>query len=462
LAAVIALGLSAVADMVALGPVAMASAAAPDAPARPADGSLRCAPGVPVGPDGAAFYTPPSPLPSGHHGDLIWADRVSAPRRSHACRILYMSTLHDGTPVAVSGIVLWPDGSGPDGSGPDGSGLGGSGRDGSGRDDSGPRDGRPVVAWAHGTVGGPQQCAPSAPPKPAVDLDDYFSFQSPYGIDVGVPALTDFLAEGDVVVATDYQGLGTPGVHQYVVAATETNNVLDSVLAARQIRAAHAGHDTAVLGWSQGGGAALFVGQDATGYARDVHVVGVAALAPAADLGPEFRGLVLPGPSTATSRSHNAALRVNVYRGFLAAYPELKASDVLQPAGVQALAGDGVACIEHFADVIQSNYAETNQMDTLFQKLRDVPQSWYKRFDENTAGYSASEAPVLVMQGTDDSVINPHSTAQYIRRACKFSQAVEYTTYAGATHQTIPFVARAEYLGWIADRFAGRVAPSNC
>jgi pimeloyl-ACP methyl ester carboxylesterase len=234
------------------------------------------------------------------------------------------------------------------------------------------------------------------------------------------------------------------------------------VLAARQIQSAHAGRDTAVLGWSQGGGAALFIGQNAPAYAPGVRLVGVAALAPAADIGPELEGRVLPGPHTATSRAHNAALRINVYRGFLAAYPELKASQVLQPAGIQALDGDGVACIEHFADVIESNYAETQQMGTLFQPLRDVPQSWIKRFDENTPGYATTVAPVLVMQGTDDTVINPNSTTQYIKRACQFSQPVEYTRYQGATHQTIPFVARSQYLSWIADRFAGRTAPSNC
>lgn len=180
-------------------------------PAAAADGhgwdrSAQCAPGVPVGPDGDAFYEPPSPLPRGRHGDLIWARRIEAPGQARACRILYRSTLHDGAPVAVSGLVAWPTGPVPAG-------------------------GRNVVAWAHGTVGGPRQCAPSAAPNPARDLVDYFSYQSPFAIDVGVPALTQFLGAGDVVVATDYQGLGTPGVHQYVVGATETHNVLDSVTA---------------------------------------------------------------------------------------------------------------------------------------------------------------------------------------------------------------------------------------
>ncbi len=402
-----------------------------------ADHSAQCAPGVPVGPEGDDFYEPPSPLPRGRHGDLIWARRIDAPGQARACRILYRSTLHDGAPVAVSGLVAWPTGPVP-------------------------RGGRNVVAWAHGTVGGPRQCAPSAAPDPARDLVDYFSYQSPFGIDVGVPALTQFLGGGDVVVATDYQGLGTPGVHQYVVGATETHNVLDSVTAAQQIRPAHAGNRTAVLGWSQGGGAGLFIAQDAPSYSPGLDLVGVAALAPAADLGPQFAGLVPPGPRNESSEAHNAALRINVYRGFLAAYPELRAADVLQPAGIEALAGDGVTCIEHFADVIQNNVADNHQLDTLFQPLRDVPEAWSRRFYENTPGYTTTVAPVLVMQGTADTVINPHSTEQYIKRACGFGPPVEYSTYEGATHNTIPFEAQQEYLSWIADRFAGNAAPSNC
>jgi hypothetical protein len=39
---------------------------------------------------------------------------------------------------------------------------------------------------------------------------------------------------------------------------------------------------------------------------------------------------------------------------------------------------------------------------------------------------------------------------------------VQYTTYANQTHQTIPAAAQRQYVNWIADRFAGRPAPTNC
>jgi alpha-beta hydrolase superfamily lysophospholipase len=378
------------------------------------------------------FYTPPSPLPRGKHGDIIDSEEVPAPEGARAWRILYLSELHDGTPVAASGIVVAPEGDAPEG-------------------------GRKVVAWAHGTEGGGRNCAPSLASSPAVDLVDYFTYESPFQQDVGVPALTEMLAAGYVVVATDYQGLGTPGVQQYTVLDSEANNVWDSVKAAQQIEATKAGDDMVVLGWSQGGGASVWMGQN-TEYGHPLNLLGTAALAPAADNGPQFAGQVAPGPENSVSVAHAAALQLNVYRGFLAAYPELKASDVVTKEGEEALAAAGVQCVNHLAYVFSSNL--TTPFETLIQP--STPADWQQRLNENTPGYVAPTAPVLVMQGTADTVVNPNGTTQYYERACGFGQPVEYSIYNGATHQTIPTDAKGEYTSWIADRFAGEPAPTTC
>jgi hypothetical protein len=66
------------------------------------------------------------------------------------------------------------------------------------------------------------------------------------------------------------------------------------------------------------------------------------------------------------------------------------------------------------------------------------------------------------MQGLADTVINPNATTQYVARACGFGGPVQYSQYPNQSHQTIPSAAKSEYLGWIADRFAGRSAPDNC
>jgi pimeloyl-ACP methyl ester carboxylesterase len=292
---------------------------------------------------------------------------------------------------------------------------------------------------------------------------NYFSYQSSNGIDVGVPALSRFLKAGYVVAATDYQGLGTSGTHQYTVGRTLAHNVLDAVKAARDIRQADAGTRTVVLGWSEGGGAALWTGQDAT-YGRPVTVLGSAALAPNADLFNEVRGAVEPGPSNATSPSHEAALGIALYRGLQAAYPSLKLRYVLRGPGLTAAKGLDHQCIEHFANnVLQTSVDNGWGLNPTF-KLFYVPPppDWLHAVKINTPGFASTVAPVLVMQGLADTVINPNSTTQYVARACTFKQPVQYSTYRNQTHQTIPSAAENEYLGWIAGRFGGRAAPDNC
>jgi alpha-beta hydrolase superfamily lysophospholipase len=315
-----------------------------------------------------------------------------------------------------------------------------------------------VVAWAHGTLGGARNCAPSIPGNPARNLASYYTYTSSYFLDVGVPALTRFLRAGYVITATDYQGLGTPGIHQYVVGATEAHNVLDSVKAAKQIGAAGAGNDVVVLGWSQGGGAAIFAGQAASApYGRPLRVRGIAALAPAADIGPEFARQTPLGPTSPSSPTHDAVLGLNVFRGLAAAYPELDTDSVVAPPGRRALAALDVECTIHLGDVLQELGTEPATMFT-----QPVPADWQRRLDQNTAGNQTTVAPLLVLQGTADTVVNPNGTTQYVQRACAFSQSVNYSVYEGATHQTIPFVSQNNYVRWIADRFARKRAASNC
>jgi pimeloyl-ACP methyl ester carboxylesterase len=145
----------------------------------------------------------------------------------------------------VSGTVVVPDGKPPPG-------------------------GRKVIAYTHGTVGVASNCAPSL----VKGLEQPLFYE-------GGGAL---LRAGYVIAASDYQGLGTPGPHPYLVGASEAMNELDAVRAARNLAQAHASADFAVWGHSQGGHAALFTGQIAPSYAPELHLFGVAAGAPVPNL----------------------------------------------------------------------------------------------------------------------------------------------------------------------------------
>ena len=126
---------------------------------------------------------------------------------------------------------------------------------------------RNVLAWTHGTWGVVSRCAPSLSPN-------FWTV---------TPAL-DAVKRGYVVVAPDYPGLGSDGVHPFLVGVDTGRSVLDGVRAARQIAGAAAGSRLAVWGESQGGHAALWTGQVAQSYAPGLQLVGVAAAAPPTDL----------------------------------------------------------------------------------------------------------------------------------------------------------------------------------
>src|SRR3954453_11024922 len=208
---------------------------------------------VRTGPSGEAFYTPPGKLPGKAHGDLIWARKLSGAAALTSAgknwRVLYRSVGTNGKPIAVSGTVSLPKGKAP-------------------------KSGWPVISYDHGTTGIADQCAPSrdSASNPAHLYNSY-----------AYPLLNGWLKAGFAVVRTDYQGLGTPGVHQYLVGVEEGRSTLDMVRAARKVQPALSSR-FAIAGHSQGGHAALWGAALAPKWTPDLKLRGTAAFAPASHI----------------------------------------------------------------------------------------------------------------------------------------------------------------------------------
>ena len=160
------------------------------------------------------------------------APLAGAPSGSSAYRIRYYTTNLNGRRREVTGAVIVPDGPAA-------------------------AEGRNIVAWAHGTSGIAESCAPSDSP------DLYRS----------IAGLSDILQRGYVVVAADYEGLGSTGPHPYLVGESAARAVIDAVRATRQLPIAASTGRYAVWGESQGGQTALATGQIAARYADRKSVV---------------------------------------------------------------------------------------------------------------------------------------------------------------------------------------------
>ena len=136
-----------------------------------------------------------------------------------------------------------------------------------------------MVTWAHGTTGLGDAACPSAQPDPVRELTVYFSTESTQSIDYGVPGLQGFIDEGWIVCATDYHGLGTPGMHHYTVNRT---NAIDAVSIVHASRAMDIGAGTqfGCMGWSQGGGAAVAAAELDAALYGELTLVGTVPMSP--------------------------------------------------------------------------------------------------------------------------------------------------------------------------------------
>ncbi|MGW0247944.1 lipase family protein [Nocardia goodfellowii] len=126
-----------------------------------------------------------------------------------------------------------------------------------------PADGWPVIGYAHGTTGLGTAAAPSRTGFLPLERDH----------------IGGWLAGGNIVAATDYEGLAAPGPHPYFNGEAVADDVVDAVRAAHGIDHP-ASPRWMVVGFSQGGHAALHVALMATGYAPELDFRGGVALCP--------------------------------------------------------------------------------------------------------------------------------------------------------------------------------------
>jgi acetyl esterase/lipase len=371
-------------------------------------------------PKGDAFYVSPKPLAKAKPGTIIRSVPLSgAPAGAQAWRVLYHSRSVAGRDIAVSGVVIAPTGPAPHG-------------------------GRVVVTWAHGASGLADLCAPS---KQSDIASGAALTSGPASYGALMPYVQTLLDAGYVITATDYEGLGTAGVHPFQVGESEGRSVLDAARAAHVLKGASAGSKVLVLGHSQGGHAALFAGELAASYAPDLRVLGVAAEAPAAD---DEAYVSLLEKFTAGD-----AFVVALVEGFHAAYPQFDPTALLTP---EALAKSSTVDQKCLVDI---DTAYSNSPLVLAHDPLQIP-AFQTLLHTNSAGNRPSVVPVLVAQGTTDMGAPQFLTDAFVKKARAAGQTIDYRLYPGADHGGVIAAAADDVSAWFADRLAGATPPSTC
>ena len=362
-----------------------------------------------------AFYLAPSPLPDGPPGTIIRSEVMDGQyANAITYRVLYLSTALDGSPTAVSGYIVVPNSAAPAG-------------------------GRKVLAYTHGTVGVSPRCAPSLT-GPGAD---------PLAFEGG----NRFVADGYVIAATDYQGLGTPGPHPYLVGSVEAMNALDSVRAARNLSQAQAGSAFAVWGHSQGGHAALFTSQMAASYAPELQLQGVAAGGPVPDLVELFKVNI---------ETQVGKILISMALSSWARVYNLDLAQVATPAAQVIIDKIAMNCLYDPTQILGSVPGSlTLNLTFLRVPLWEV-EPWKTIVQANNPGNAPIGVPILIAQGDADPIVAPATTEALVQRLCTRGEDVELLTAPGVGHIDLSKVVSEQVADWIADRFAGVASASEC
>ncbi|WP_211259819.1 lipase family protein [Streptomyces violens] len=295
---------------------------------------------------------------------------------------------------------------------------------------------RPVVGYAVGTHGLGDAFAPSQ--------------EMSNGTETEASMVSGLLGRGWAVAVTDYEGLGTPGQHTYMVGPAMGHAVLDVLRAATRLPGGSLAADApmAVWGYSQGGAAAAWAAQLHPSYAPELPLVGVAAGGVPADVLAVARHL---------DGGAFFGLAVAALIGLDAAHPELDLNGYLNDVGRQLLQDNKddslIGLVTGFALKNLADITTTNPLEAA---------DWQDRFAHSRLGATAPSVPVLLYHGELDEII-PYGLGTALRdRYCAHGVPVQWQSFPATDHITGVLLAAAPATDWLATRFHGRPPLTTC
>ncbi|GAA2605128.1 lipase [Paractinoplanes durhamensis] len=282
-----------------------------------------------------------------------------------------------------------------------------------------------TVAWAHGSTGLADQCAPSAN-------------QNVFWPEART-AVAALLSRGWTVAATDYAGLGTTQSHPYLVGGSEARAVIDSVKAARNLDSALS-TQYVIDGHSQGGQAALFASQIAPSYDGALVLKGTASIAPVSNVD-AFAPLIPGTPG-------QGYLVMGLY-GLAAVDSTFNPNTVLAAQAKTKTSALTSGCLMEILAAYENLTAEQLLVDGA---LPDAVVT--KLANNDNPAQTAPSAPILIVQGTDDEAVPYFITHDLLLPQLQaYTQPVTFTELAGATHDSSVVLSASTVATWIAARF---------
>ncbi|KAH7308966.1 Alpha/Beta hydrolase protein [Stachybotrys elegans] len=400
---------------------------------------------------GSPYYTVPlsfsEDLPPGSLLSVEVATNLrnyTVPAGLTMSRLLYTSTNLDGRVLPASAYILWPatlPSEQPGSSNP---------------------PAFPMVAWAHGTSGIFEPCAPSN--YKALQ----YNFMVPFALAL----------QGMVVVAPDYAGIGVgeypdgePIPHVYGALPAHANDVANAILAAREAFPILDPSPFVTAGHSQGGAIAWSFAER---QARRPVAGYRGTLAFAA--GTDFIGTVIAanealarGVTDPWVRASLGLVQHSTIAGITAMVPSFNFTGMTSIVRDRFFNVASVArtCLAAYnllvADIPSAQLSDSSWTDT------SVAQDFRKR---TAAAGKEFAGPLLVIAGGADSAVPVGFIEKAVDATCAAvdNADLEFVVYEGQDHFPVIQASQSYWMQWIKDRLHGpkpcrsaeRPRPASC
>jgi pimeloyl-ACP methyl ester carboxylesterase len=243
-------------------------------------------------------------------------------------------------------------------------------------------------------------------------------------------------------------------MHTYLNTDAEARAMIDGVVATHGVVATRAlvpsaGTKWAAVGHSQGGQAAIGSGELAA-RAKGLTYVGAVGFAPAQHL--------MEGIEAIASDKFSAPYLAYMAVGMRATHPGFDYARFVGPLYADRMATAETHCFDEWFYL--DNLGLNPTPETALNPGWSQDAAVLEYFAASDIGLRHGAGPVLYLQGTSDGLYATYDA--FIGDLCGSGTPVHGISYTNVSHDRVLDTGWADTRTWLADRFAGRPAPSDC
>jgi acetyl esterase/lipase len=311
----------------------------------------------------------------------------------------------------------------------------------------------PVLGHAAGTTGIGNRCAPLDEQARGRDWGNYHGQSLAYA------------AQGYIVILPNWLGFDDPDrIHPYFVAKLQGRTLLDAARAAYRFWEGGYANDVLArpaeavffMGYSSGGHAVFAAKAQARAYAPDLPVKGIIGFGPTTNV----EVLLKEDP---------------VFSPYIVyAYRDFYGDEIIDPADVYlshwvpTFENDVLnKCVDdifvYYSRSARYMYLPEFREVLYGDRLAEVFPRFAEKLSENNAGLLGGwHIPVLILQGTADTIVTPSSQEKFVNQLCDMGNSVTYLEYDVVSHIYIRWNGFQDALAWMDNITNGGVPESHC